>query len=140
MDEPRQVVGRFNTAWEHGDLDAAMSCAAEDCVFTLHVSEDVVEHAGRAVGREQIRATLAAARRHYDYILYRPHVLGVDGETVRVRVEFMGVHRASGERIGMTFRHVFVVRDGLIATCDEYHDRAKLEAYLRLIASEQAST
>ena len=59
--------------------------------------------------------------------------MGTDGSTVRVRVEFIGTHRLSGERISMTFRQVFVISNGQITFCDEYHDRSKLEAYLKLI-------
>jgi ketosteroid isomerase-like protein len=133
MLEPRQVVSEFNRLWERGDLDAAMNLVTDDCVLTVHVSEDLVEHAGQWVGADQIRMALATARRHYEYILYRPVIMGTDGSTVRVRVEFIGTHRLSGERMSMTFRQVFEMENGQIARCDEYHDRSKLEAYLKLI-------
>jgi ketosteroid isomerase-like protein len=128
-----RVVAEFNWHWERGDLDRAMSLVADSCVFTVHVSEDLVEHAGQWVGAAQIRAALATARLHYDYNVYRPVIMGTAGNTVRVRVEFSGTHRPTGEPISMTFRQVMVVENGQILRCDEYHDRAKLEAYLRLI-------
>lgn len=112
-----------------------MERVADGCVFTLHVSEDLVDHAGQWVGADQIRMALTMARRHYDYILYRPIVLGANGSSVRVRVEFMGTHRLSREAMNMTFRQVFTVENGQIVRCDEYHDRPKLEAYLKLIQS-----
>ncbi|MFZ4808098.1 MAG: nuclear transport factor 2 family protein [Hyphomicrobiaceae bacterium] len=133
MPDPLSVVSQFNRHWERGDLDAAMALVADDCVFTLHVSEDLVDHAGQWVGSEQIRMALTTARQHYDYILYRPVVMGTADNTVRVRVEFIGRHRASGEPISMTFRQVNLIENGRIARCDEYHDRSKLEAYLKLI-------
>jgi ketosteroid isomerase-like protein len=131
--DARQVVAEFNRNWEANDLDAAMRLIASDCVLIVHVAADLVEHAGQWQGREQIRLALATARQHYDYILYRTLIMGVDGEMVRVRVEFIGRHRVSGERMEMTFRQVFIVANELISRCEEFHDRAKLEAYLRLI-------
>jgi ketosteroid isomerase-like protein len=133
MQDAPNIVSEFNRLWELGDLDAAMDLVADECILTVHVSEDLVEHAGQWIGAVQIRSALFTARRHYDYILYRPVIMGTDGSTVRVRVEFIGTHWPSREPINMTFRQVFVVEDGKISRCNEYHDRAKLEAYLRLI-------
>ena len=42
-------------------------------------------------------------------------------------------HRASGEVLSGRFRMVMQVKDGLIDRADEYHDRAKVEAFLRLV-------
>jgi ketosteroid isomerase-like protein len=133
VSEAREVVAEFNRCWEAADLESCTRLIAADCVFILHVAADLVEHAGQWNGREQIRLALAAARQHYDYILYRPQIMGADEQTVRVRVEFIGTHRATGARIEMIFRQVFTVAADLISRCEEYHDRAKLEAYLRLI-------
>lgn len=133
MQDALQVVSEFNRLWAGGDLDAAMDLVADECVLTVHVSEDLVEHAGQWVGADQVRSALFTACRHYDYILYRPVIMGTDGSTVRVRVEFIGTHRQSGEPMNMTFRQVFFIENGKILRCDEYHDRAKLEAYLKLI-------
>jgi hypothetical protein len=76
MLDPRQVVSEFNYLWEHGNLDAAMTLVTDDCVFTVHVSEDLVKHAGQWVGADQIRLALTMARRHYYYVLYRPVIMG----------------------------------------------------------------
>ena len=140
MSEPLQIVSELNAHWGRGDLDAAMRLVADDCIFTVHVSEDLVEHAGQWIGADQIRMALATARRHYEYVLYRPIIMGSEGNTVRVRVEFIGTHRPSGERMSMMFRQVIVVENGQITRCDEYHDRSKLEAYLKLIQTYSGDT
>jgi ketosteroid isomerase-like protein len=71
-------------------------------------------------------------RQQFDYLLFRPHNFVANGDAVRVRVEHVYRHKRSGELISGNFRAVFVVRDGLIARCDEYHDRALVEAFMRL--------
>ena len=59
-----------------------------------------------------------------------------EGDRVRLQVEFMYRHRASGEPLSGIFRLVLQFRDGEIIRGDEYHDRARIEAFMRLIASE----
>ena len=42
-------------------------------------------------------------------------------------------HRDSGEMLNGRFRMVMQVTDGLLVRTDEYHDRAKVEAFMRLV-------
>jgi ketosteroid isomerase-like protein len=136
MPEPataRAVVEALNAAWVADDLDGVIALIAEGCVFEVHVAEALVEHAGRSVGREAVRAALAAARSNFDYILYRPVILSADDATVRQRVEFIGTHKSSGSRMAMSFRQVYDVRGGLVVRCDEYHDAPKVEAFIRMV-------
>lgn len=140
MHEPRNAratVAALNKAWEADDLDSVIVCLHETCVFHVHVSAELVDHAGPSVGREAIRAALTAARLNFDYVLYRPIILSATDTEVRQRVEFMGSHIASGAQMSMRFRHVFQVEGGLVMRCDEYHDAPMVEAFFRLVGDEQ---
>ena len=44
-------------------------------------------------------------------------------------------HRASGEVLSGRFRMLIRVEDGLVVRADEYHDRAKVEAFMRLFGA-----
>ncbi len=127
------VISEFNLAYQTGDIDRAFGFVADDCVFTMHFAEDLVQHAGCWEGASQIRQAIDMARSNYQYLVYQPVITRVDDDTVRVRVDFIGWHRASGEQLSMTFTQTFVVQNGKIIRCDEYHDRAKLEAFFRLM-------
>jgi ketosteroid isomerase-like protein len=131
--EPAIVIGELNTFYQIGDIDGVMSLVADTCTYTVHFAEDLVQHAGRWEGAEQIRRGIQLARSNYKYLVYHPVITGVDGDNVRVRVDLICWHRASGEQISMTFTQEYVVNDGKIVRGDEYHDRAKLEAYFRLM-------
>lgn len=131
---PREVVVAFNSAWAAGDIEAAMARIADDAVYELHVSDEVLPFGGTTAGRDAIEATLKRMRTEWDYILFRPMALAETGDTVRFQVEFMYRHVASGEVLSGRFRLVMRVEDGLIKRADEYHDRAKVEAFMRLIA------
>jgi ketosteroid isomerase-like protein len=57
------------------------------------------------------------------------------GDVVRYQVEFMYRHRQSGETLSGRFRMVMRVKDGLLIRADEYHDRPKVEAFMRLFGA-----
>ncbi len=130
---PIEVVREFNAAWAQGHIEEAIACIAEDAVYALHISGDVLSHGGEHVGREKIATVLRTVREEFDYILYRPLQLTAGGDTVRYQVEFMYRHRASGEVLNGRFRMVMQVTDAHIVRADEYHDRAKVEAFMRLV-------
>jgi len=130
---PIEVVNGFNAAWAEGDIDKAIGYVAEDSVYALHISGEALPHGGETLGREKIAAALRRVREDFDYILYRPFKLTADGNTVRFQVEFMYRHRESGEMLNGRFRRVMQVTDGLLVRTDEYHDRAKVEAFMRLV-------
>ena len=112
-----------------------MGWVADDAVYALYVSGELLPHGGKTVGREQIGAALRQVRVDFDYILYRPLHLYTKNEVVRFQVEFMYRHRLSGEILSGRSRFVMRVNAGLIVRADEYHDRAKVEAFMRLFGS-----
>lgn len=135
MQDAEETVRLFLKVWAAGDLPAAIRYVAEDCVYALYISNEVLPVGGVTAGRANIEATLRQMRDQFDYLLFRPHNFVVNGDTVRMRVEHVYRHRASGELLTGTFRLVLRVNDGLIVRGDEYHDRAMVETFMRLFAS-----
>ncbi|MGQ0671702.1 MAG: nuclear transport factor 2 family protein [Hyphomicrobium sp.] len=131
--EPRKIIRTFIDAWAVGDLDAAFDCVAEDAIYVLHVAETTLPHGGERRGRPAIRKALAKSWDNFEYILFRQLPLSGSEDVLRGQVEFMFRHRRSGEVISGTLRHVWMVRNGLIQRCEEYHDAAKLDAFMRLV-------
>jgi ketosteroid isomerase-like protein len=129
---PADVIRHFNTLWAAGDIDSSVLLIAEHSVYALYISGDLLPFAGETVGRDNIVVALHRMRADYEYLLYRPLDLNVKGDEVRYQVEFMYRHRRSGEVLSGRFRMIMRVEDGLIVRTDEYHDRAKVEAFLRL--------
>lgn len=138
MDQPesgsvtRAVIESFNKLWAAGDLEAAMSLVAGDAIYVLHVAEAALPFGGETRGKDAIRQAFLKMRSDFDYVLYRPFPMVVDGDMARGQVEFMYRHRKSGEQMSGRFRLVWTVRNGLIVRCEEYHDAAKIEAFMRL--------
>ena len=130
-----ETVAQFVRVWAAGDIDASMRFIAEDCVYALHISNEVLPFGGVTAGRANIEAVLRQIRDKFDYLVYRAHNIVAEGHLVRLRVEHMYRHRASGEILSGNFRLVIEVRDGLLIRGDEYHDRAMVEAFFRLFAA-----
>lgn len=132
---PRTILNGFFSVWsEYYDLDKALTYLHPDCRYCLSVDEDLLPFAGETIGREAIGVQMALMREQFEYVLFRPRLPFDDGETVRQQVEFRYRHRASGETITGTFRFVWTIQDGLITSCEEFHDRARIEAFVRLFA------
>ena len=132
---PADVVRRFTLFWVPGDIDGAIALVAEHAVYALYISGDLLPFAGETAGRANIEGALRQIRTDFEYLLYRPLDLIEQGDEVRYQVEFMYRHRRSGEVLNGRFRMIMRVEDGLIVRADEYHDRAKVEAFLRLFCS-----
>jgi ketosteroid isomerase-like protein len=129
---PVDVVRQFNTFWVAADTDSAVLLVAEHSVYALYISGDLLPFAGETVGRDNIAVAMRRMRADFEYLLYRPLGLTAKGDEVRYQVEFMYRHRRSGEVLSGRFRMIMRIEDGLIVRTDEYHDRAKVEAFLRL--------
>lgn len=129
---PKEVVQKFVKVWAAGDLAATMSLVAEDARYTLHLSDELLFLGGETVGRDNIEQALRQVRREFDYLVFRPMAIVARGDVVRLRMEFMYRHIASGQILSGRFRFIIGVKDGLIFKADEYHDRPMVEAFLRL--------
>jgi ketosteroid isomerase-like protein len=130
--DPRTIIARYNEAFSDNDLDGAMTYFAADAVYVLHFGETVHAFGGEKRGKAAIRETLQKFRDHFDLILYRPFPMIAEGGVVRGQVEFISRHRVSGEDLSGRFRLVWTVADGLIVRCEEYHDAARVTAFMRL--------
>jgi len=135
MSEPEKIVRAFLQLWAAGDLDKALQYVADDAVYALYISREVLPVGGETKGKEDIRAALRFVREQFDYVLFRPGNWITSGDTVRLRVEHMYLHRRSGEMLTGTFRIVFRVQGRLIVRADEYHDRAMVESFMRLFGA-----
>jgi ketosteroid isomerase-like protein len=130
----RAVVGSFLACWSVQDVEMTVAHVHEDFVYALYVSDTALPYGGETRGKENVRAVLYAILAEFDYLRYDPEIISVEGDVVRVAVAFTYHHRRTGENLSGTKRMVFQLADGLVARIDEYHDAAKVEAFMRLAA------
>lgn len=124
----RQVL----EAWRIGDFDGTFACFADDIVVALHLDPALLSFAGETVGKPAVRAAFTRMRQEFDYLMRRTTHLVEEGDVVRVGLEYMYRHKASGEVLSGHCRIVMLYRDGLVARIDEYHDQSMVESFMRL--------
>jgi hypothetical protein len=74
--------------------------------------------------------------RFFEYLVWRPIKISERDANVRVQLEFLYRHIPSGELLGGNCRFLIKVDGGLITRVEEFHDRAKVEAFLRLVGAQ----
>lgn len=131
------VYEAFVQAYSVRDFDRAVALMADDIVLALHIDRELIPFGGVTIGKAQVRQRWAMIARMFDMPLYRLEHHVRDGEEVRGNIAYRFRHIATGEDIEGHMRHVVWMRDGLIARGNEYHDRARVEAFFRLIAASQ---
>ncbi len=124
----REVIGRYLSAMERGDREAAVGCYADDVV--MHVPGRSA-YAGERRGREAVLAYLRAALDRADAgaEVQLVDMLAGDGD----RVALLLRERLRGSRGELVIRraNVYTVRDGKIAEIRIFeHDQYALDAYL----------
>lgn len=127
------VVEAFYAAYAVADVRTALSYMTDDVRFAQHFDDVALPFTGETVGKDAIAQRLAMIQTSWTFLQYGPPRLVVEGEVVRGICPFLVQHRASGETFDGTFRHIWTVRDGRIASIDEYLDVERLRAFLRLL-------
>ena len=108
---------------------------SSDVVYTLNVSPDAIQLGGETRGWDAVNAMMLGIREVFDYSVYRPVMLGADGDAVRFSIELVFRHKPSGELLSGNMRCVVTVKDGLVVRVDEFVDAPMVEAFMRLFAS-----
>lgn len=134
------VVEALMASYSRGDFtDAIHRHLHEDCRYTLYMDGNAAPIGGTTTGRSAILAVLFRYREIFDYILFRTRTLSARDGIVRQHLEIILRHRISNERYEGSARFVWAVRDGLIVSCDEYHDAPRFETFFRLHGGGVAS-
>ncbi|WP_072396589.1 nuclear transport factor 2 family protein [Hyphomicrobium sp. CS1GBMeth3] len=140
MQSPHDVVHALLHQWAADPAGAMKTKVAPDVVYTLNVSPDALPLGGETVGWDAVNEILLGIRKIFDYLVYKPRILSVDGNVVRARIELVLRHRPSGEVFTGQMRSVFTVRDGLVTRVDEYVDAPMVETFMRLVSGGEGES
>ena len=134
MQSPAEVTQTFLTRWAEDPAGTMATMVAPDIVYTLNVTPEAIQIGGETVGWDAVNAKMTGIREVFDYLVYKPRILGADGDRVRARIELILRHKVSGELLMGQMRTVVTVRDGQIARVDEYVDAPMIESFMRMFA------
>jgi ketosteroid isomerase-like protein len=132
-DEIAATALRAMRTYASGDHDAFMALLPDDVVYALYLDEAQVPFAGETRGKALMRERIDEMHRAFEYVLFRPFGVRVEGNVSHNQVEFMYRHRVSGEMLNGRFRLVVRFEGNIIRRIEEYHDAERVNAFMRLV-------
>lgn len=133
-DDASLIVWRLYDAWRRQNVGGVLACCAADIVYMVYPSQP--EHRSLRIyrGRYEVAAYLHAMCWEWRFLELDPSAVRVspDGICVRERVRFKAEHRATGNILESTKRHVWHLRDGLVTRCDEFEDTGLIRAFMQM--------
>jgi ketosteroid isomerase-like protein len=126
------IVETVYAAWRAKDLAGLMAQRGDDIVFTIHVPQDAGAFAGESWGRAAMLARLRMIVDEFDFLRIEPGTPIIDGERVKVLVDFHGRHDSSGQETVSRLRHAWHFAEGRRVRIDEFHDGEMVRAFMNL--------
>lgn len=131
----RQVVEDALARAAVDDIDGYLSHLHNDVEYVLHLSKQDAAFAGAIHGKEELRQRMRAAHSEFDFILYRPLHIRIEGLSATARVEFLVRHKASGAELFGRSRLVMQVEQAMIKRVEDFQDSRRFSAFARLISA-----
>lgn len=129
------LVEACYAAWAANDLDAIVQKVSSGAVYQIHAPRDVLPFAGRHEGREQIRTCLETIKRDLDFLAFAVDWVNGGEGTVRARIIFYYKDPETNSQLDGCMRHVWRIENGKVVHVDEFHDVARLRAFLKMVRS-----
>ncbi|MGE5511530.1 MAG: nuclear transport factor 2 family protein [Bacteroidota bacterium] len=126
-------------SWAVQDLDATLSCFAENVMFAIHLTEEV-PFAGHVRGRDALAKVLQGIIDEFDFLEYKPIQITSQGIAFHSQVKFHYRHKATGLEYEGTMRHVWRIQGDQITRFEEFHDLTRVRAFFELLAQAKQAT
>lgn len=129
--DPKLIIEAIYAARRANDQDAMKRLQRDDIVFTFNADPDRPGSGERLVGSEAIFEHFGRVDAHWQLL---EHVIGPllgDGMVYNRSIRIKMRHRATGQLLDGTKRHVITVLDDKIAAITEHLDHELIQAILR---------
>jgi ketosteroid isomerase-like protein len=132
MQSIEELLRTIYAAYREKRLADALVHVADDFRFTLHLPRDFVPGAGATVGKAEATAMFQGFMDDYDFLAYEPGDITVspEGDRATASPAIRYRHKATGKIIETRISHFWNFRNGKALTLDEYHDTARIRAFL----------
>jgi ketosteroid isomerase-like protein len=129
------VVRACYAAWSASDIAALLTQFHENGRYVLHVPTDILPFGGEHIGQSAVAACMQAMLNTFSFQAFAVDWVTIDHETARAQVVFYLDHTESGQHFDGRLRHVWQLDGGKVIRLDEYHDTARLGAFLQMVRS-----
>ena len=129
--DPVLIIEASYVARRDKDDAALRRLHHDDMVFTFNADPDCIGSGQRLEGMDAIFAHFARVAQHWDLLEHVPGPILGSGFSYNRIIRSKLRHRATGQILEGTKRHVITVLDGKIAAIEEYLDRNLIQAIQR---------
>jgi ketosteroid isomerase-like protein len=135
MQSIEELLRTIYTAYREKRLDDALAHLADDFRFTLHLPKETIPGAGSPVGKAEASVMFQGFMDSYDFLAYDPGDISVspEGDRATASPAIRYRHKATGNTIEARISHFWNFRGGKALSLDEYHDTARIMAFLATI-------
>lgn len=130
---PEAIVDAFYAAWILRDIETVAAYFSDNFRLSQHFSDPMLPFTGETIGKAAALARLQMILGEWRFLKFEPTLTVADGTSVRTTCPFILQHLRTGEIFDGSFRHIWRVSDGKLASVDEYLDVDRLRAFLRLL-------
>lgn len=126
----RALVQRGYEAFGRGDIEALLALFDEDVEWITPGPSDLPT-AGRRRGRQQVAEFFQIVNSLFEVQRFETEAFVCEGDRVVVVGSETSRVNATGKVLEMRWAHVFTVRNGKVATFEEFQDLSAVVAELR---------
>lgn len=124
MNEPnKSLVNQAYSNFQSGNMPALLALMTDDVVWTLPDMEGV-PFAGKRNGRDAVGEFFLLVAASQEAISYNPRELIADGDRVVALGSYEWKVLGNGREFKGDFAHAWGIRDGKVASFNEYTDTA----------------
>ena len=137
MQSGSELLTAIYTAWREKRLADTLAFLTDDFRMTVHLPPGTIEGAGLPHDKAQTADLLGNFISTYDFLDYEPGDIDVspDGAHATASPLIRYRHKESGQVIQTRLSHFWSLRGGQAASLDEYHDTARIQAFLSKVAA-----
>mgnify|MGYP003297239012 CR=1 FL=1 len=118
-----EIVKKAYSNFKSGDIESLLNQMSEDIDWELPKIENV-PFSGKRRGKEAVREFFRTLASEQDALEFNPMEFIVQGDKVVTLGNYVWKTREGGHQYGGEWAHVFIVRNGKIASFHEYMDTA----------------
>ena len=122
------LIGRIYEAFGRGDIEYIIDQLSDDVRWVTHL-EPIVPWSGDYSGRTNVPKFFDAIASSVETTSFTPHEFIAQGETVVSTGEYGCTVNATGKSSLTPWVFIWKLRDGKVASYEQFHDPALTEAF-----------
>jgi len=107
-----------------GRLDSVLGSIDDDIDFVIYAPPDIVPAHPRQKGKAALGAILLRVQAEFEYLSYRPHVVGADANSAAVAILARLRRRSTGDNVDLFISNFVRFRNGRMIEMREFVDHA----------------